>query len=149
MPYVMRERLLAALVRGTYNGDSAFARGLASEGELIVPHVLSMVGASNEATRWNAYDLAALLLEGSDAGALARPLTRASRERLQSAARAGLQDPAAAVRRRSILAVVAAKDRGAIPVLVFLAETDPDTVPPDRSVRGLAAAGVEVLRRAK
>lgn len=145
----LRRRLLAALVAGSYNPDSGFARGLALEGEPIVAPVLEMSRAGRGPSKWNAYSLSAMLLENSSRGVLKAELSPMSRDALKSSARAGLRDASADVRRHAIRAVVAAKDLEAIPLLRMLAESDPDLgrAPFPYSVRSLAADAVNQLSR--
>jgi len=143
----LRARLIRALVGGVYNDDSAFAQQLAREGDVLVTDIVDLTRSSNEPARWNAFGLIAHVLEGAETNTLRAPLSSSSRARLQAAARLGLQDRASGVRGRAIKAVVAAKDRDAIPYLLHLAQTDPDTGPQGLSVRELAAAGVDALRR--
>lgn len=143
-----RVRLLRALVFGSYNGDSPFAKDLSSEGEDIAPYVLELVKSPIGPERWNGFDLIGLVFTRADAGTLKRPLTAKTRELLRSNAREGLQDPAPDVRRHAVQAVVQAKDTGAIPLLRFMAEKDADAKG-KWSVRALAAEGVNRLQRSR
>lgn len=143
-----RTRLLRALVLGSYNGDSPFAKGLASEGEAIVPHVLEAVKSPIGPRQWNGYDLIALLFTRTEARALKRPLTANTTQVLRAAAREGLQDPAPDVRRTAVSAVVAAKDVDAIPILRYMAEKDSDAKG-QWSVRARAAEGIKRLQEGR
>lgn len=136
----VRPRLLRALVRGSYNSDSPFARGLAQEGERLVASILELAGSPNEPKKWNALGLITYVFRYRDASSLAAPLSASSERDLRAAARKALRDPSLVVRRHAVEAVVAAKDTDAIPVLRELARADPDV---DRgqfrhSVRSLA-----------
>jgi len=141
-------RLLNALVMGSYNPDSAFADGLALEGDAIVPIVLAMANSPIGPSRWNAYALMARMSSGQDAGRLAVPLSAESQVAIRRAAREGLLDPAPDVRIWAIAAVVAVRDREAIPLLRQLALTDPDLDkgPTPYSVRSAAATALQKLR---
>jgi HEAT repeat protein len=146
MSTTTRGRLLRALVLATYNDDSPFAKELSLEGERIVPFVLTAVTSVNEPTQWNGYGLIRYLFEAAEFGRTITPLSETSRQRLREAARRGLIDPAPGVRRRAIAAVVAAKDRTALPQLELMARSDPDDQYPGFSVRDRAAAAVAALR---
>ena len=143
-----RVRLLRALVLASYNGDSPFAKDLASEGEDIVPYVLEVVRSPIGPNRWNGLDLIGLLFARADARTLKRPLTANTRELLRSNAREGLQDPAPDVRRHAVQAVVQANDTTAIPLLRYMAEKDVDAKG-KWSVRALAAEGVTRLQQSR
>ena len=144
----IRARLLRALVGGAYNPDSPFAIRLSKEGDHIVEPVLEIAASTNEPERWNAQALIALLFDHSSAGSLHAPLSLSSKQALKQAARAGLSDPMPAVRRHAIDAVVAAHDREAVPMLIRLAETDPDAEGPmDLSVRARASKAIVTLKR--
>lgn len=145
----MRTRLLRVLVMSSYNPESPLAMRLAKEGERIVPHVLHMAEARHEPARWNAHALSAFMFGYSASGTLNAPLSAASREALKLAARAGLSDPMAGVRRHAIDTVVAAGDREALPLLARLAETDPDADdgPTPYSVRSRARKALLMLGR--
>jgi hypothetical protein len=141
----LRPRLIKALVEGTYNPDSRFAYGLAQEGDRLTPLILEMAGSANEPTRWNALALTAQLFNESAAGSLKTPLSSASSQELRTTARKALRDGAAEVRRFAIDAVVAAKDRESVPILLELARSDPDAKS-KHSVRSLAAAAAVKLQ---
>jgi hypothetical protein len=142
-----RPRMIAALVNGSYNDDSPFAKDLAFLGEEAVPAVLALVHSDMVAHRWNAYALMVEMLRGHKAGSLRRPLAAASVPRLQRALRAGLQDPEVTCRRHVVEGLVAVGDRDAIPLLTKLAASDPDNEPGNRSVRGLAINAITILRQ--
>lgn len=147
----LRPRLLRALVEGAYNPGSAFAQGLAQEGEPLVPFILEISDSPNEPARWNALALIAYVFAGRDANTLKAPLSASSEVRLRSVARKALHDEAPAVRRHAIDAVVAAHDTESVPTLLKLAKEDPDV---DRgklrhSVRSRAADAVVKLPQPK
>lgn len=141
-------RLTRALVTGSYNPDSAFADGLASEGEAIVPIVLDMTKSPMSEAKWNAYSLMGKMFSLHDSRNLRAPLSTESQLSMRQAARAGLLDPAADVRIWAISAVVGAQDRESIPLLRLLAATDPDGAQGTSkySVRSVAAAAVKQIR---
>lgn len=139
-------RLRRALVLGVYNPDSAFAKDLAREGEPIVSLVLELTQRPDGPSKWNGYHLIGELLANQEIRTLAVPLSDSSAASLRTAARAGLVDPAPDVRRSAVTAVLRAKDRGAIPVLERLAQSDPDDRPGKYSVRSLAAEALRRLR---
>ena len=141
-----RHRLLRELVLGTYNPGSSFADELARVGEPLTPFVLEAVAAPNGPTRWNGYGLIVRVLQRADEGALDSPVSSSTRTAYRTAARNGLLDPAPDVRRAAIPAVVAARDKDAIPLLRQLAEMDPDRGT-GRSVRTLARSAVQQLDR--
>jgi hypothetical protein len=142
-----RRRLLRALVLASYNDDSPFAKELSLEGDPIVPFVLTAATSVNEPTQWNGYGLIRYLFEAAEFGRTVTPLSETSRQLLSAAASRGLIDPAPGVRRRAIAAVVAAKDRTALPQLELMARADPDDQYPRFSVRDRAAAAVAALRQ--
>lgn len=151
-PDPRRGRLLRTLVRATYNPDSAFAQDLAREGETIAPDVVALLRSGNGPARWNAYALVANMLKSDDRRELKRGLSAKSRAQFRLAARDGLQDPAPDVRRFAVAAVVAAKDKDAIPLLRRMAETDPDDGRGARnalSVRRLAGAAAAELAKSR
>lgn len=144
----LSDRLKRALVLGTYNPDSEFAKDLASEGDPIVPIVLQLTQAVDGPSKWNGFSLIGELFVRQELGTLAVPMSARSTELLRRAAREGLQDPAADVRRAAVTAVVKAKDRGAIPLLERMAQNDPDADSgrAQISVRSRAAEALRTLR---
>jgi hypothetical protein len=140
-------RLLRAIVLGTYNGESEFSVGLAEEGEKISPFVLQAVKSSNGPTKWNGLDLIGLLSARDREKGLG-VLSNQTREAFRLAAREGLQDPKPEVRRHAVNAVVRSNDRGAIPLLRYMAEKDTDAKG-KWSVRAVAAEGVRSLERSR
>jgi HEAT repeat protein len=138
-------RIRRALVFGTYNSDSEFAKDLAREGETIVPLVIELSKHPEPPKQWNAYGLAGEMFVHADAGQLIAPLTASSAALLRVMARSGLLDPSAAVRREAVIAVSKARDKEAMPLLERLATSDPDAKGPF-SVRARAANAVTQLR---
>jgi hypothetical protein len=72
---VVRSRLLAELVRSTYNPDSPFAGRLSKEGERIVPAIVELGQSEISPERWNAYSLIAMVFQGESTNVLAEPLS--------------------------------------------------------------------------
>jgi hypothetical protein len=141
----IRQRALRAMVLGSYLPGGEFSRELAQEGDELVPYVLEAVKSTSGPKRWNGYALIADIWQASEAGGLRNPLSPTSRQDFQAVARHGLQDPAPDVRVHAVRAVVAGKDKAALPLLIRMSEQDADAIGP-MSVRAEAAKAAQKLR---
>jgi hypothetical protein len=152
-PPETRQALLSAMVNGTYNSDSPYAKELAAYGEWVVAPALALTRTDIVANRWNAYAMLGEILRADNVRQLKYPLAPGSAARLRIALRGGLQDPETVTRRETVRAIVAADDREALPLLRLLAANDPDAGenPKQRrySVRGLAEKAIATLQQTR
>ena len=143
-------RLLTALINSAYNSDSEIVARFAAYGSLVSEATLKLMANALVVKRWNGYAIAGQLLAFQRQGKLRDPIREDMAQQLVEALRSGLQDPDVSGRRDAIRGIVVAGDKGAIPLLVQLAEHDPDTAagPSVRyTVRGLAREAIKKLQQ--
>jgi hypothetical protein len=121
------DRALKALVNGTYNADSRFAKEIAIYGKPLVLPLLELTRSKLAVDRWNGYEVLGYVIDLNKRSMTKRRLSQSEVTRILGVIRTGLKDPDSSIRIAAIHALASAGDAESRQQLEALMHADPAT----------------------